>query len=44
MLVFLSCENPFKVTPTDEDELFQLKVSHSISRVVDHGGSYSQME
>jgi len=37
MLVFLSCENPFKVTPTDEDELFQLKVSHSISRVVTTG-------
>jgi hypothetical protein len=36
-LLSLSCENPFDVTPTDENELFQLKVTHSISRIVTTG-------
>lgn len=34
-LVFLSCEWPFETTPTDEDSLFNISVSHEISRIVD---------
>lgn len=33
----ISCDNPFNVTPTDEDQLFQLHLSHSIKRIVTTG-------
>lgn len=33
---FLTCDNPFNVTPTDEDDLFKLQLSHDGERIVDY--------
>jgi hypothetical protein len=34
-LIFLSCERPFETTSTDEDSLFNVSISHEITRIVD---------